>query len=196
MRKRSHLVVRLIPENISAGFTPVIDFVELCGSDLAASASLASGSRASEKDRQFATSSFNSLSQALLAASFRNPFKQENHTVLTKTICQSMLSKETKIVFCTNLSATATQIKHSVTALKFSQKIREAIQKRLAKLERRSKINLESNMNQNIIDIEGELTILKQKLFTSNQEMNRDDPTLVQFADILDKYEQKVYLLK
>lgn len=62
LRKRSHLIVRLIPENISAGFTPVIDFVELCGSDLAASASLASGSRASEKERQFATSSFNSLS--------------------------------------------------------------------------------------------------------------------------------------
>ena len=75
MRKRSHLIVRLIPENISAGFTPVIDFVELCGSDLAASASLASGSRASEKERQFATSSFNSLSQALLSASFKNPFK-------------------------------------------------------------------------------------------------------------------------
>ena len=51
LRKRSHLVVRLIPENISAGFTPVYDFVELCGSDFAASASVASGSRASEKDR-------------------------------------------------------------------------------------------------------------------------------------------------
>ena len=58
-----------------------------------------------------------------------------------------MLSKETKIVFCANINATANQLKHSVTALKFSQKIREAIQKRLAKLERRSKINLESSMN-------------------------------------------------
>ena len=107
MRKRSHLIVRLIPENISAGFTPVIDFVELCGSDLAASASLAAGTRASEKERQFATSSFNSLSQALLSSSFRNPFKQENHTILTKVLCQSMLSKDAKIVFCTNLHATA-----------------------------------------------------------------------------------------
>ena len=90
-----------------------------------------------------------------------------------------MLSKEAKIVFCTNLHATAAQLKHSVTALKFSQKIREAIQKRLVKLERRSKINLETNMNQTIIDIESELHILKQKLFSSNQEMNRDDPTLI-----------------
>ena len=120
MRKRSHLIVRLIPENISAGFTPAFDFVELCGSDLAASASIAAGSRSSEKDRQFATTSFNSLSQALLSASFRNPFKPDNHTLLTKVLSQSMLSKDAKIVFCTNLHATATQLKHGVTALKFS----------------------------------------------------------------------------
>lgn len=63
LRKRSHLIVRLIPENISAGFTPAFDFVELCGSDLAASVSVASGSRTSEIERQFATQSFNSLSQ-------------------------------------------------------------------------------------------------------------------------------------
>ena len=51
-------------------------------------------------------------------------------------------------------------------------------------------------MNQTIIDIETELNILKQKLFNPSQDMSRDDPTLVQFADILDKYEQKVSLLK
>ena len=55
LRKRSHLIVRLIPENISAGFSPVFDFVELCGSDFAASANVASGSHQSEKDRLFAT---------------------------------------------------------------------------------------------------------------------------------------------
>ena len=38
MRKRSHLVVRLIPGNIILGSSPIIDFVELCGSELAASA--------------------------------------------------------------------------------------------------------------------------------------------------------------
>ena len=51
LRKRSHLIVRLIPENISVGFPPALDFVELCGSDLAASANVASGSRTSEKER-------------------------------------------------------------------------------------------------------------------------------------------------
>ena len=106
MRKRSHLIVRLIPENISAGFTPVYDFVELCGSDFAASASVASGSRASEKDRRFATASFNSLSQALLASAFKSPFKDENHTVLTKILSQSMLSKHATVMFVVNLNAT------------------------------------------------------------------------------------------
>jgi len=86
LRKRSHLIVRLIPENISAGFSPVYDFVELCGSDFAASANVASGSRASEKDRQFATHSFNSLSQALLASAFKSPFKTDNHSLLTKVL--------------------------------------------------------------------------------------------------------------
>ena len=51
LRKRSHLIIRLIPENISAGFSQVFDFVELCGSDFAASANIASQSRANEKDR-------------------------------------------------------------------------------------------------------------------------------------------------
>jgi hypothetical protein len=70
MRRRSHLIVRLIPENLM-GSAPVIDFVELCGSELAASPSTASNTHENEKDRKFATSSFNSLSQALLAAAFK-----------------------------------------------------------------------------------------------------------------------------
>ena len=93
LRKRSHLIVRLMPENISAGSTPVYDFVDLCGSDFAASASLASNSRIAEKERQFATASFNSLSQALLASAFASPFKAENHSNLTKILSQSMLTE-------------------------------------------------------------------------------------------------------
>ena len=61
------------------------------------------------------------------------------------------------------------QIKHSVTALKFSQKIREAIQKRLAKIGRRKNIDLESAFGRDVQDIENELSILKQKLFRLNQ---------------------------
>ena len=106
LRKRSHLILRLIPENIPAGSTPALDFVELCGSDFAASANVASGSRTSEKERKFATLSFNSLSQALLASAFKSPFKFENHSLLTKILSQSMLSPDAKVIFCANLNAT------------------------------------------------------------------------------------------
>ena len=174
LRKRSHLIVRLIPENISAGHSPVFDFVELCGSDFAASPNVASGSRASEKERQFATHSFNSLSQALLASAFKSPFKPENHSMLTRVLSQSMLSPEARVIFCVNLNATNVQIKHSVTALKFSQKIREAIQKRLAKIGRRQNIDLETAFGRDVQDIENELSILKQKLFRMNENRGQD----------------------
>ena len=81
LRKRSHLVVRLIPESISSGMSPVYDFVELCGSDMAANPSVTkTGQMASERERIFATKSFNSLSQALLASAFKSSFKFENHS--------------------------------------------------------------------------------------------------------------------
>ena len=80
-----------------------------------------------------------------------------------------MLSTDAKVVFCVNLNATNVQIKHSVTALKFSQKIREAIQKRLAKIGRRQSMEVESAFGRDVQDIENELTILKQKLFRLNE---------------------------
>jgi len=134
IRKRSHLIVRLIPENV-IGFAPVLDFVELCGSELAASPTTATNTHEHEKDRKFATTSFNSLSQALLAAAFKQPFKKDSHTNLTKVLCQSMLARNAKVIFVSNLSNTPSLIKHSFTALKFSSKIREAIYKRFARIE-------------------------------------------------------------
>jgi hypothetical protein len=72
LRKRSHLVVRILPETISAaGVVPAYDFVGLCGSDLAAEAIVGTNSRECEKDRRFATHSFNSLSQAMLCTASR-----------------------------------------------------------------------------------------------------------------------------
>jgi len=44
------------------GSASVIDFVELCGSELAAGPNTATNSHEHEKDRKFATTSFNSLS--------------------------------------------------------------------------------------------------------------------------------------
>lgn len=86
-----------------------------------------------------------------------------------------MLSPGAKVIFCVNLNATNVQIKHSVTALKFSQKIREAIQKRLAKIGRRQTIDVESSFGRDVQDIENELSILKQKLFRMNQQHGSED---------------------
>ena len=56
-------------------------------------------------------------------------------------------------------------MKHSVTALKFAQKIREAIQKRMAKTGRRpNRGKPETVLGRVICVIENELTELKQKL--------------------------------
>ena len=81
LRKRSHLIIRLMPGSISTGTSPVHDFVELCGSDMAANT--VNNLIASERERIFATKSFNSLSQALLASAFKSSFKFDNHSLLT-----------------------------------------------------------------------------------------------------------------
>ena len=60
LRKRSHLLVRLMPGSISDQRSLVHDFVELCGSDMAANT--VNNTMASERERLFATKSFNSLS--------------------------------------------------------------------------------------------------------------------------------------
>ena len=54
-------------------------------------------------------------------------------------------------------------------------------------------------MSQSIIDIENELYYLRTKLFNApgnDTSIHKDDPVLLQFADILDTYEQKVNVIK
>ncbi len=57
------MIVRIAPENLHGA---TYDFVELCGSDLAANFEPASNTREMEKDRTFASAAFNSLSQAIM----------------------------------------------------------------------------------------------------------------------------------
>jgi len=68
MKRKSHLIVRVIPEsNIYS--TNSFDFVELCRSNLAANQEIAAETRESERDRKFASRTFNSLSKQLVAIS-------------------------------------------------------------------------------------------------------------------------------
>ncbi len=60
-------------------------------------------------------------------------------------------------------------------------------------------MDVESAFGRDVQDIENELSILKQKLIRmkdgshNNLQPATDDPVLGQFAQILDKYEQKVF---
>lgn len=62
LRHKSHLVVRVIPEAALISLQS-FDFIELCGSDLAAASEIASDTRESERDRKFASTTFNSISK-------------------------------------------------------------------------------------------------------------------------------------
>lgn len=67
LKRRSHLVVRVTPECPINLDQLCYEFVELCGSDLAANINIASETREAERDRHFASASFNSLSKSLIS---------------------------------------------------------------------------------------------------------------------------------
>lgn len=106
------MIVRIAPENLGGA---TYDFVELCGSDLAANCEVASHTREMEKDRTFAAAAFNSLSQALVAAAFQSPAVPDN--LITK-----LLPLQGPITFCVNVNPISTlkDLRHNITALKFA----------------------------------------------------------------------------
>lgn len=55
MKRKSHLIVRVSPDGPTNLDLVCYDFVELCGSDLAANSEFASESREAERDRSFAS---------------------------------------------------------------------------------------------------------------------------------------------
>jgi hypothetical protein len=94
-------------------------------------------------------------------------------------LCQSLLSRNAKIVLVANLSNTRALIKHSFTALKFSSKIREAIYKRFARIEQKQRHHMEDQIKQDLDVINKELQILKGKLINSSTELADGDPLLI-----------------
>lgn len=143
MRRKSHLIVRITPEHLQGA---VVDFVDLCGSDLAAQSDMATNSREQERDRKFATESFNDLSKLLVSKATHavtsgmtgsiQPQGVHHQTQSNSTsLLSSLINIDGQMVFCVNVNAdTVTkQLRHNLTALKFSQKIRDAIIKRVMK---------------------------------------------------------------
>ena len=208
LKKRSHLIVRILPETLSgAGVAPAFDFVELCGSNLAAEVPFGTNTREGDKVRKFATCSFNSLSQALLCCASRVPLKRDSHSLLTRVLAQSLLCPTSKAIFTCSLSSQSAQLPHSITALKFCSKIREAILKRAIKRKgsskkqkkvRTSRTPTRSKMDmtvQMIFQIENELSLLKLRVAQEGCN-DQNDPLIVQFAQLLHKYEDRVTLFK
>lgn len=107
-----------------------MDFVELCGSELAAGVLQANQSKQTEQLKKFATHSFNSLS--MMMTKMTNQLN-EHHSLLTQVLCGQMDPKKSKIILCCSVSPSASQYRHSLTALKFTSKIREVIVKKLQK---------------------------------------------------------------
>lgn len=68
MKRKSNVVVRVTPQSATHS-EHSFDFVELCGSDLAASMETAAETRETERDRKCASETFNSLSRALISSS-------------------------------------------------------------------------------------------------------------------------------
>lgn len=110
------------------------------------------------------------------------------------SILTRLLPLQGKIVFCVNVApdSSAKNLRHNLTAIKFTHKIREALIRKQNKRYLRERTDLEQAMNQHIEAIEQELDILKKQLAVAPEQ----DPLLAQFADVLEKYEQRMLVIR
>ena len=161
MKRNSHLILTLHTS------TNHCTFVELCGSELAATSmnNNVVGKQVAQQ-KKFVTQSFNSLSQVLIAAATGTQMNKDQYSVLTKVLHQIMMSVESKIVMCCTVGPSQHQFRHSITALKFASKIREVITKKLIR------------NNKNIFNMDNELKqmslMMSQKISNEDQQCNRE----------------------
>ena len=131
LRRRAHLVVRIITHERN-----VIDFVEMCGSEQAA-AVVSSQNKQEQAYKKFVSASFNSLSVVLTRLPGQ-PIKDDEHSLLTQILQPTLLPENTRINLICSVHPGQPQLRHSLTALKFVTKIREALAKKLMKDSRSS----------------------------------------------------------
>lgn len=121
LKRRSHLVIRL-----SAGGRSVVDLVQLCGSEQAISQGNSLQSKQQELHRKFVVGSFNSLSALII--SLGEGKKVQETSLISDILSKSMGYSSQVTVTCTLPSGKAA-FKHSLAALKFVSKIREAVKR-------------------------------------------------------------------
>lgn len=139
LKRKSHLVIAL---NLYSDFgKPSEDkiselmFTELCGSEQAAMSSVSTNSR-TMTDKEFASKSFNSLSQEIVNNTVNKnkaPRSREGgvHTILSMICSNCIKNPRTNVMFVCKVSPDATRFKHSLTAIKFSSKLHSVVRKRI-----------------------------------------------------------------
>ncbi len=119
-------VYRRTPEGLAA--VSQIDVVRLCGSEQAGNGRSSPG----ESVKQFATASFNALSNELLTSALcRSGYRRrQSYSPLTQAMSKT-LSPYARILFLVCVDDRAESVDQSLPALKFANRIRECICKKL-----------------------------------------------------------------
>ena len=132
-----------------------IDIIKLCGSELAKPNS--GFFSILQNHTEFATSSFNSLSNQLLQAALnskgKNRAKGKNivGNEILSTILKRAITANNKIAFITCVSLNQTQVSISIPALKFASRIRKCICTEMSKRQKKENISDCENLK---VDIE------------------------------------------
>ncbi|CDW87088.1 kinesin-like protein [Stylonychia lemnae] len=169
MKNTAHLIIRII------NGTQLYDFVELCGSELAASTVQTHlVGKQVEILRKFATSSFNSMSMLLTK---QNPQMKDHHTALSQILQSNLCESRTKVILCCQVSPAQYLFRHSITAIKFSSKIREVIVKKHLK------------ESKNMINISNELHDMSQRIL-DDPHISSNKDLICQFNSLREKYEE------
>lgn len=148
MKQKSHLLIKLHLTSATS-----ITFIELCGSELAATLPLTSANpKQAEVYKQYATQTFNSLSLALTRSEIKGgiPLVQ----MLGREIVRG------RVILCCSVNPGKKEVRHNATAIKFCAKIKEAVAKRLAK---------------NVKSIENDLATMSMRLSNTNETTNKKD---------------------
>ena len=109
-------------------------FIELCGSEQATSSAIqaTSKSKVTMSDKEFASTSFNSLSQELVNGTLKQQFKHDYEGTILSRLCRDYITnKSANCMFVCKVCPDYTKFKHSLTAIKFASKLYEVVRKRV-----------------------------------------------------------------
>ena len=117
---------------------------------------------------------------------------KEHHSLLTQVLFEQLDPRKSKIILCCSVSPAISQFRHSLTALKFTSKIREVISKKLSKEKAsQSKVNSSKAGNfSSLVNISSEIINMSSTLGEVNQRDSANSgDLLMRFNTLRQKYE-------